>query len=270
MYNQFYGFRESPFNITPDPRFLFFSDRHREAYNHVLFGIRERKGFIQVTGEVGAGKTTLCRTLLEELGSGYVTALILNPCLNPTQLLRTVLSELGLQPGRADQVECLEMLNRFLLEQLERGRDVVLLIDEAQDLTPELLEQVRLLSNLETDQRKLLQIVLLGQPELRDKLNERGLRQLRQRITVRYHLTPLSRHEIERYIQHRLQVVGANGRPSFTPWAIRAIFRYSGGVPRLVNAVCDKALLAGFVDGTDLLSWRQVRRAIRELEGDIL
>jgi general secretion pathway protein A len=219
---------------------------------------------------VGAGKTTLCRALLEELGSGYVTALILNPCLSPTQLLRTILAELGLQPGRADQVECLEALNRFLLAQLERGRDVVLLIDEAQDLTPELLEQVRLLSNLETDQRKLLQIVLLGQPELRDKLNERGLRQLRQRITVRYHLTPLSRHEIERYIQHRLQVVGANGRPSFTPWAIRAIFRYSGGVPRLVNAVCDKALLAGFVDGTDLLSWRQVRRAIRELEGDIL
>jgi general secretion pathway protein A len=160
------------------------------------------------------------------------------------------------------------MLNRFLLEQLEQGRDVVLLIDEAQDLDAELLEQVRLLSNLETDQRKLLQIVLIGQPELRDKLNERSLRQLRQRITVRYHLTPLSRHEVEHYIQHRLQVVGANGRPAFTPWAFRSIFRYSGGIPRLVNAVCDKALLAGFVEGTDLLTWRQVRRAIRELEGD--
>ncbi|HEX9944786.1 MAG TPA: AAA family ATPase [Thermoanaerobaculia bacterium] len=268
MYNQFYGFREPPFNITPDPRFLFFSDRHREAYNHVLFGIRERKGFIQITGEVGAGKTTLCRALLEELGPGYVTALILNPCLNPTQLLRTILAELGLQPGKADRVECLEMLNRFLLEQLEQGRDVVLLIDEAQDLDAELLEQVRLLSNLETDQRKLLQIVLIGQPELRDKLNDRSLRQLRQRITVRYHLAPLSRHEVEHYIQHRLQVVGSNGRPSFTPWAVRSIFRYSGGIPRLVNAVCDKALLAGFVDNTDLLTWRQVRRAIRELEGD--
>jgi general secretion pathway protein A len=268
MYNHYYGFRESPFNITPDPRFLFFSDRHREAYNHVLFGIRERKGFIQITGEVGAGKTTLCRALLDELGPGYVTALILNPCLNPTQLLRAILAELGLQPGKGDRVECLEMLNRFLLEQLEQGRDVVLLIDEAQDLDAELLEQVRLLSNLETDQRKLLQIVLIGQPELRDKLNERSLRQLRQRITVRYHLTPLSRHEVEHYIQHRLQVVGANGRPAFTPWAFRSIFRYSGGIPRLVNAVCDKALLAGFVEGTDLLTWRQVRRAIRELEGD--
>jgi general secretion pathway protein A len=269
MYNEFYGFREPPFNITPDPRFLFFSDRHREAYNHILFGIRERKGFIQITGEVGAGKTTLCRALLDELGPNYVTALILNPCLNPTQLLRTILKELGLQPGKADRATCLEMLNGFLLEQLARGNDVVLLIDEAQDLDAELLEQVRLLSNLETDQRKLLQIVLVGQPELRDKLNERGLRQLRQRITVRYHLTPLSRPEVEHYIHHRLQVVGANGRPAFTPWAVRSVFRYSGGVPRLVNAVCDKALLAGFVDGTDLLTWRQVRRAIRELEGKL-
>jgi general secretion pathway protein A len=269
MYDQFYGFREPPFNITPDPRFLFFSDRHREAYNHILFGIRERKGFIQITGEVGAGKTTLCRALLEELGPSYVTALILNPCLNPTQLLRSILTELGLEPGKADRATCLAMLNRFLLDQLAAGNDVVLLIDEAQDLSPELLEQVRLLSNLETDQRKLLQIVLIGQPELREKLNDRSLRQLRQRITVRYHLTPLSRPEIERYIQHRLQVVGANGRPAFTSWAIRSIFRYSGGIPRLVNAVCDKALLAGFVEGRDLLTWWQVRRAIRELEGQI-
>jgi general secretion pathway protein A len=268
MYNQFYGFREPPFNITPDPRFLFFSDRHREAFNHILFGIRERKGFVQITGEVGAGKTTLCRAVLEELGPNFVTALILNPCLDTTELLRTVLTEFGLEPGRADRVECLEMLNRFLLEQLEKGNDVVLLIDEAQDLSPELLEQVRLLSNLETDQRKLLQIVLLGQPELREKLDDRSLRQLRQRITVRYHLTPLDRGEAERYIQHRLQVAGGNGRPAFTSWAIRSIQRYSGGIPRLINAVCDKALLAGFVDGTDLLTWRQVRRAIRELEGD--
>ena len=267
MYDQFYGFREAPFNITPDPRFLFYSDRHREAFNHILFGIRERKGFIQVTGEVGAGKTTLCRAVLETLGPSYVTALILNPCMTSAQLLRTVLTELGIPP-QDDRVECLEALNRFLLDQLSAGKDVVLFIDEAQDLGAELLEEIRLLSNLETDQRKLLQIVLLGQPELRDKLNDRSLRQLRQRITVRYHLTPLSRLEVARYIQHRLQVVGANGRPAFTPWAIRSVFRYSGGIPRLVNAVCDKALLAGFVDGTDLLTWKQVRRAIRELEGD--
>jgi general secretion pathway protein A len=267
MYNQFYGFHESPFNITPDPRFLFMSDQHREAYDHVLFGVRERKGFVQLTGEVGAGKTTLCRAVLEELGPGYVTALVLNPCLTADQLLRTILRELRL-PDEGDRVACLETLNRFLLEQLSAGADVVLLIDEAQDLSAENLEQVRLLSNLETDQRKLLQIVLIGQPELRDKLNDPTLRQLRQRITVRYHLTPLSRREIERYIGHRLQVAGGNGRPDFTRLAMSAIHRYSGGVPRLINAVCDKALLAGFVDSTDTVSWRQVRRAIRELEGD--
>ncbi len=266
MYNQFYGFRESPFNITPDPRFLFFSDRHREAFEHLLFGIRERKGFIQITGEVGAGKTTLCRAVLEELGPRFHTALVLNPFLTAVQLLRTILTELGLKP-HGDRVAQLEQLNRFLLEELAAGRDVVLLIDEAQDLDAELLEQIRLLSNLETDQRKLLQIVLIGQPELKAKLDDHRLRQLRQRITVRYHLAPLSRVELERYIRHRLQVAGGNGRPEFSSWALRSVYRYSGGVPRLINAVCDKALLAGFVAGVDVLDWRLVRRAIRELEG---
>ena len=271
MYNDFYGFREAPFNITPDPRFLFFSDRHREAYNHILFGLRERKGFIQVTGEVGAGKTTVCRALLEDLGPQYRTALILNPCLTGDQLLRTILIELGLEPSddRAfDRVHALQRLNQYLLDQLAEGNDVVLLIDEAQDLSHDLLEQIRLLSNLETDQRKLLQIVLLGQPELREKLDDPRLRQLRQRITVRYHLAPLSRQEMEHYIQHRLQVVGANGRPSFSRWALGSIYRYSGGVPRLVNAVCDKALLCGYVEGDDHLTRRHVRRAVRELEGN--
>jgi general secretion pathway protein A len=267
MYEQFYGFREAPFNLTPDPRFLFFSDRHREAFNHILFGIQERKGFIQLTGEVGAGKTTVCRALLKQLGNGYRTALILNPSLTSSQLLRTILTELDLQPKSADRVSSLETLNGFLLEQAAAGNDVVLLIDEAQDLGDELLEQVRLLSNLETEQRKLLQIVLVGQPELRDKLNTQGLRQLRQRITVRYHLTPLSREEMERYIDHRLRVAGGSGRPTFSPWAMRAVHRYSRGVPRLINAVCDKALLYGFVNGTDHLTGRSIRQAVRELEG---
>jgi general secretion pathway protein A len=267
MYNEFYGFRESPFNITPDPRFLFFSDRHREAFNHILFGIRERKGFIQVTGEVGAGKTTVCRAILEELGDKVRTALILNPCLTSKQLLRAILTELGLK-AKNDKVACLHVLNQFLLEQLAAGNDVVLFIDEAQDLDFELLEEVRLLSNLETDQRKLLQIVLLGQPELREKLDERRLRQLRQRITVRYHLKPLTRPEMEHYIQHRLHVAGGNGLPTFNRFALGSIYRYSGGVPRLVNAVCDKALLCGYVTGDDHLTWRHVRRAIRELEGE--
>ncbi len=269
MYNDFYGFREAPFNITPDPRFLFFSDKHREAFNHVLFGIRERKGFIQITGEVGAGKTTICRAILSELGPAYKTALILNPMVTATQMMRTVLTELHLEPRKVDRTAYLEILNRFLLQEAAAGHDVVLLIDEAQDLDPELLEQIRLLSNLETDQRKLLQIVLIGQPELREKLNERGLRQLRQRITVRYHLAPLDRDETARYIAHRLRVAGADGRPEFSAWAVRKIHRYAGGVPRLINAVCDKTLLYGYVNGTYELKGRAVRQAIRELEGEV-
>jgi len=268
IYNEYYGFRESPFNITPDPRFLFFSRRHREAFNHVLFGIRERKGFIQLTGEVGAGKTTVCRAILEELGPSYRTALILNPCLTANQLLRSVLAEFGL-PRRADRAASIDALNRFLLEQVASARDVVLIIDEAQDLDLELLEQVRLLSNLETDRRKLLQIVLIGQPELRDKLDARGLRQLRQRITVRYHLTPLDREETERYIAHRINVAGCDRAPTFTPWAIRRIHSYSKGIPRLINAAADKTLLAGFVADADRLTARHVSRAVRELEGDV-
>jgi general secretion pathway protein A len=164
-------------------------------------------------------------------------------------------------------VTCLGLLNQFLLEQVAVGNDVVLLIDEAQDLDSELLEQVRLLSNLETDQRKLLQIVLVGQPELRDMLEQRRLRQLRQRITVRYHLKSLSREETEYYVQHRLHVAGGNSRPSFSPWAMRQVYSYSRGIPRLINAVCDKTLLCGYVTGTDDLRLRHVRRAIRELEG---
>lgn len=267
VYNDFYRFREAPFNITPDPRFLFFSDRHREAFNHILFGIRERKGFIQITGEVGAGKTTVCRAILQELGPTYRTALILNPCMTSAQLLKAVLAEFGLKPRRADRVSSLEMLNEFLLHEAIIGNDVVLFIDEAQDLDWDLLEQVRLLSNLETERTKLLQIVLLGQPELREKLEQGNLRQLRQRITVRYHLSPLSREETEAYIRHRLAVAGADGRPIFTPWAVRRIYGYSRGVPRLINAVCDKTLLCGYVTGTDRLTSAHVKRAIKELEG---
>jgi general secretion pathway protein A len=268
MYNNFYRFRESPFNITPDPRFLFFSERHREAFNHILFGVKERKGFIQITGEVGAGKTTVCRAILKELGPTYRTALVLNPTMTSGQLLRTILTEFGLKPGRSDRVSSLDMLNEFLLHEAIIGNDVVLFIDEAQDLDWDLLEQVRLLSNLETEKTKLLQIVLLGQPELREKLEQSNLRQLRQRITVRYHLKPLSREDTEAYIHHRLDVAGSNGRPLFTPWAVRRIYAYSGGIPRLINAVCDKTLLCGYVTGSDRLTLAHVRRAIRELEGN--
>lgn len=267
MYHAFYGFRESPFNITPDPRFLFFSRRHREAYDHLLFGIRERKGFIQLTGEVGAGKTTLCRALLEDLGPRCRTALLLNPSLSRIQLLRSILIELGLTYRGNDRMRCLEELNQFLLQELAADRDVVLIVDEAQDLTFELLEQIRLLSNLETDQRKLLQIVLLGQNELRDKLAKRNLRQLRQRITVRYHLGALTWRETAAYVRHRLHVAGATDPDIFSPLAIARLHLYAQGVPRLINAACDKALLLGWVQNRKKLGLWQVERAIRELEG---
>jgi len=267
MYEQYYGFDQPPFNITPDPRFLFFSERHREAFDHLLFGVKERKGFIQITGEVGAGKTTLCRAFLDTLEPRFKTALVMNPMMTGTQMLRSILLELGLEAPR-DRVRCLEVLNEFLLAQVAEGADVVLIFDEAQDLSSDLLEEIRLLSNLETDRQKLLQIVLVGQPELREKLEGRGLRQLRQRITVRYHLAPLSLHETRYYIRHRLAVAGANGLPTFSPWAIRRIHQYSNGIPRLINAVCDKTLLCGFVAETAELRLRHVRRAIRDLEGE--
>ena len=269
MYEQFYGFYEAPFNITPDPRFLFFSGRHQEAFGHLLFGIKERKGFIQITGEVGTGKTTLCRALLEALDPGYRTALILNPSMSQDQLLQTIVEEFGLTARNSDRASLLDTLNTFLLDQVHESHDAVLVIDEAQNLSRELMEQVRLLSNLETDRQKLLQIVLMGQPELRKILDETGLRQLRQRITVRYHLTSLDYPETEMYIAHRLRVAGANSRPTFTRAALRRIFRYSCGVPRLINAVCDKALLCGYVEEEDHLTSRHLKRAIRELEGKV-
>ncbi len=267
MYLDFYQLREPPFNITPDPRFLYFSPNHQEAFNHLLFGIHQRKGFIELTGEVGAGKTTVCRKLLEELGPNYHTAVILNPCLTGSMLLRAITAELNITVKGRDRLACLLALNEFVLQQTEAGSDVVLIIDEAQDLSDELLEQVRLLSNLETDHQKLMQIVLMGQPELRDKLAQPALRQLRQRITVRYHLKPLNETETAAYIQHRLTTAGGNGRPHFDSAAIQAIYDYSGGIPRMINAVCDKALLAGFVQQTDRLDGRLIHTAVEELEG---
>ena len=274
MYLEYYGLNEPPFNLTPNPRFLFYSGKHREAFNHLLYGIRERKGFVQLTGEVGAGKTTLCRAMLEQLHEQqlkghYATALILNPVLDADGLMKAIAMEFGLVVKGMDRLETVAVINHYLLKLVEQGRDAVLIIDEAQDLTDELLEQVRLLSNLETDDRKLLQIVLMGQPELRDRLNNPRLRQLRQRITVRYHLAPLNRADVRRYVEHRLQISGANGAPYFTAPALWRIFRYSGGIPRLVNAACDKAMLAGFVNQSERINYRLVGRALRELEGEI-
>jgi len=269
VYLEFYGLKQAPFDLTPNPRFLFHSGKHREALNHLLYGIRERKGFVQLTGEVGSGKTTLCRAMLEQLDGHFSTAVILNPVLNAEELMKAIATEFGLEaPGR-DRLEAVAAISGFLLKQAGQGRESVLIIDEAQNLTEELLEQVRLLSNIETDDRKLLQIVLLGQPELRDRLNSHRLRQLRQRITVRYHLKPLTRFEMTQYVQHRLELAGAKGVPYFTRPALWRVYFYSWGVPRLVNAVCDKALLAGYVEHSDRITHRMVGRAIRELEGDI-
>jgi general secretion pathway protein A len=271
VYLSYYSLTEPPFDITPNPRFLFYSAKHREAFNHLLYGIRERKGFVQLTGEVGAGKTTLCRAMLEQLNGAYSTALILNPALNADQLMKAITTEFGLpvQGLNLDRLDSLAVFNEFLLRQVEQGKETVLIIDEAQDLDEAMLEQIRLLSNLETDDRKLLQIVLMGQPELRDRLNKHELRQLRQRITVRYHLQPLNRYEVNQYIQHRLEISGAKGSPYFTRPALWRIFNYSQGIPRLVNAICDKALLAGYVQQRDKIDYRTVGTAIDELEGNI-
>ena len=269
MYLEFYGLKVAPFDITPNPRFLYHSTKHREAFNHLLYGIRERKGFVQLTGEVGAGKTTLCRALLEQLDGNYATALILNPVLNADELMRAIATEYGLAVRGLDRMETIASISDYLLRQTLAGKETVLIVDEAQNLTEDLLEQVRLISNIETDDRKLLQIILMGQPELRDRLNSHKLRQLRQRITVRYHLKPLTRNEVGQYIQHRLALAGSNGGPTFTSAAVWRVFRYSKGIPRLVNALCDKALLAGYVRKSYQVNYWMVGRAIRELEGDI-
>lgn len=267
MYLEYYGLGEPPFDITPNPKFIYFSAKHREAYNHMLYGIRERKGFVQLTGEVGAGKTTVCRSALDALGDRWETALIFNPVLDPDLLIKSIAMEFGLKPKGMDRLETLSILNEFLLQLAAKDRDAVLIIDEAQDLTDALLEQVRLLSNLETYERKLLQIVLMGQPELRDRLNAYGMRQLRQRITVRYHLKSLSLVEVGQYVRHRLHISGSRGAPHFTMAAIWRIHRYSTGIPRLVNAVCDKCLLAGYVQQRETIDFGMVGVAIRELEG---
>jgi general secretion pathway protein A len=266
MYQSFYGFAEMPFNITPDPKFLYLSPTHQEALQHLKFGVQERKGFIVLVGEVGCGKTTLCRRFLNEIDPArFDTALILNPRVTETQMLKAILTELGEKKLARSQVDLVAQMNRVLLERIERGRDIVLIIDEAQNLKVDVLEQIRLLSNLETDKQKLLQIVLLGQPELKAVLGRDELRQLRQRILVHYDLRPLTLVDTAHYIQHRLTLAGSQGRPTFTSWAMRAIHRGSGGIPRLVNSLCDKALLSAFIRESDEVTYWDARRAVKEL-----
>src|SRR5688572_15029395 len=266
MYQSFYGFKEMPFNITPDPRFLYLSPTHLEALQHLKYGVREKKGFIVLVGEVGCGKTTLCRRFLNELDpEHYDTALILNPRITETQMLKAILTELGETPVAKNQHDLVGQMNRVLLDRIHRNRDIVLIIDEAQNLSFEVLEQIRLLSNLETDKQKLLQIVLMGQPELKEVLGREELRQLRQRILVHYELHPLSANDVQHYIQHRLTLAGGKGRPTFTRWALRAVHRSSKGIPRIVNNLCDKSLLAAFIRDSDEVNYWDVRRAMRDM-----
>jgi general secretion pathway protein A len=267
MYLEFYNLREYPFNITPDPRFLYLAPHHKEAYEHLIYGINQRKGFIELTGEVGSGKTTLCRAVLSNLGKEVETALILNPSLSETQLLRAMLNDFGIEAKGRDRLAYIEKLNEFLLERNREGTNVALVIDEAQDLSPQVMEQVRLLSNLETDQHKLIQIVLCGQPELEKRLSRPDLRQLRQRITVRYHIPPLTQEDTMMYIKHRLWVAGSDGSIIFDAGAVREVYKYAKGGPRLINAVSDNALLAGYVAQTRHIDARCVRKAIEQLEG---
>jgi general secretion pathway protein A len=268
MYEAFYGFREKPFNLTPDPKFLYLSGKHHEAFAHLEFGLRQRGGFIVVTGEVGTGKTTLCRYFLERLDESTLSAFILYPALGTTELLRSVNRDLGIAYVRDDKKtdkDLIDELHEFLLRTREQGKNTVLVIDEAQNLSRDVLEQVRLISNLETATEKLIQIILIGQPELNDMLAQRDLRQLAQRITARYHLNPLGRREMTQYIRHRLAVAGGLGRVDFTTGALLRIHRFSGGIPRLINLICDRALLAGYVLERSEIDRSVVRRAVKEL-----
>jgi len=269
MYLSFYGLVEKPFSITPDPRYLYLSGRHAEALAHLVYGIDEAGGFIQLTGEVGTGKTTIIRSLLARQPDKAEIALILNPRMAAAEFMLTLCEELGiLVPDTAETSvkDLIDILNRYLLRAHSEGRRVVLVVDEAQTLAPELLEQVRLLTNLETETQKLLQIILIGQPELRELLARNDLRQLAQRITGRYHLDPLSRDETSSYIKHRLRIAGATN-DIFTHSALNELYRVSGGVPRLLNIIADRALLGGFSSDRHLVGPDLVRRAAAEVYG---
>ncbi len=266
MYLAFYNLKEPPFNVTPDPRFLFFTPEHREAFDSLKYGIEQRKGFITLTGEVGCGKTTVCRAVLSSLPAGTRTALILNPCLTEAQLIRAILVDLGLEPKGRDRLAYIEQLNTFLLACDARDENVAIVIDEAQDLDPQVLEQVRLLSNLETDQHKLMQLILIGQPELAKRLQAPEWRQLRQRIMVHCNLRPLSAPETHQYLHFRLQVAGARYPTRFDDGAVHLIFKKAQGIPRIINMIADRSLLAGYVNGGQTITAQEVKKAVREME----
>jgi general secretion pathway protein A len=267
MYLDFYGLKEKPFSLTPDPQFLYMSESHRTAIDSLLYGIRQREGFMVVTGDIGTGKTTICRSLLDKLDKNVKTAVIFNSFLTEGELLRAILQDLGFASIGRSKTERIDALNRFLVEQLSQGEHVLLIIDEAQNLSIPVLEQIRMLSNLETAKEKMLQIILLGQLELNQKLRSAKLKQLNQRIAIRHHILPLSREETESYIYQRLTVAGSHGSVTFSKSALNEIYRFSQGIPRLINLLCDRTLIGGFVDETYHIDKGVVRKAIKDLGG---
>ena len=266
MYEQFYGLKENPFNVTPNPDYIYLGENHKEALAQLLYGVRKKKGFIVITGEVGTGKTTLIHYLLDKLdGNDHTkTAFLFNPKLTVNDFIQYILRDLGVRVQGQTKGEYLHHLHRYLLNVYRKDERVVLIVDEAQGLKPELLEEIRLLSNLETSRSKLLQIVLVGQPELDKTLSQPEFRQLRQRINLRYHLTPLSEKETREYIEKRLKIAGAK-EPIFTEKAIKEVYRRSGGIPRLINILCDNALLNSYA----LDKQRVDEKSIREVSADL-
>jgi len=267
MYESFYGLKENPFNVTPNPEFIYLGEHHREALAQLLYGVREKKGFIVITGEVGTGKTTLVHYLLDKMdGNGHTrTAFLFNPRLTVNDFIQYILKDLGVRVQGKTKGEYLHNLHRYLLNAYSKDERVVLIVDEAHSLDPELLEEIRLLSNLETSKSKLIQIVLIGQPELDRTLSRPEFRQLRQRINLRYYLPPLSEKETREYIEKRLRIAGAKESP-FTDKAIKEIYMRSGGIPRLINILCDNALLNGFALDQKKVDERSVKEVAKDLK----
>ena len=265
MYEQFYGFTEKPFNTTPDPKFFFPSSKHTEALNSLIYATDQRKGFVVITGEIGAGKTTVCRTLLNKLQLNTKCAIVTNTHLTSKELITEILDEFEVDYREGTKQRLLSQLNTFLIRQLASDANMVLIIDEAQNLSPKVLEEVRMLSNLETEKEKLIQIILLGQPQLREKLESIRLEQFKQRIAVYYHLSALNKQETQEYILHRLKLVSANGALNiFSPQAVDSIYENSSGIPRLINLICDSALLSGYIYDTQKITGKIINEVIKE------
>jgi len=266
MYEAFFGLKENPFQMTPDTRYFYPSAKHLDALNHMVYAIQERRGFVVITGEIGSGKTTLSRVLFQKLDPSTKTASIRNTHITAKDLVTLTLEELEIPYKPAStKTTLIGLLNEYLVEQLRGDNNVVLLIDEAQNLKPNVLEEVRMLSNLETETEKLIQIILMGQPELKSTLWLRGLTQLRQRVTLHYHLAPLDEAETTQYVAHRLHVAGANSTPIFGAAALSKIFQYTQGVPRLINSLCDRALLTGYVNESKCVDAATVDEVAGEL-----